>query len=233
MRLARLAPLAAVLVACRGDDGGPPRPPPPAYLLDAAPAPSDLPPEPPLPSDDAGTAFPQFDPASGYHLDDDEGSSITRQPNWVATRDRRMLALLLKSSPSGAIAAVDGKMVGRTPVYWEGPFTGREREFTFVLPGYSIARYRFVPTRDGFVHGRLVKVSDENDGGVPAIPPPIPVPAQDAERRRPAPPAPTQPRPIPALDAAPMTPLSPDAAPAAPPDTPDAAPPPHEPAKAP
>ena len=149
----------------------------PEYLVDAAPEP---------------TPLPAYDPASGYHLDDAEGGSAVRRPDRAAPRERRFLALMLKSTPSGAIAAVDGKVLGRTPLFWEGEFTGREREFTFVLPGYSMARYRFVPVRDGFVHGRLEKVaSDPGDAGVPAIPRPEPQPQPQAQPRpRPLPPPP-------------------------------------------
>jgi hypothetical protein len=217
MRLARLA-YVTLLAACTGDDDGEakrPPPPMPAYLIDAAPAPSEMPP--PL--------VPPFDPTE-YHLDDDEGLATGPRPTGVATRNRRTLALMLKSSPSGAVAAVDGKVVGRTPVYWEGTFDGREREFTFVLPGYSMARYRFVPTSDGFVHGRLNKVSEDGDGGVPEIPPPLPetppAPAAAPVERRRVPPTPTQPRPVApdASVAAPVTTpsaIAPDAGPAAPP----------------
>src|SRR5205085_914810 len=52
---------------------------------------------------------------------------------------RRTLEIMLRSSPSGADAAVDGELVGKTPVLWEGEFTGREREFTFTLPGHGVA----------------------------------------------------------------------------------------------
>jgi hypothetical protein len=196
VRCARL--VCFVLIAgCSGESGGEtkaPPPPMPAYLVDAAPEP-------------ARTPLPAYDPASGYHLDDAEGGTEARRPDRAAPRERRYLQLMLKSTPSGAIAAVDGKVLGRTPLFWEGEFTGREREFTFVLPGYSMARYRFVPVQDGFVHGRLEKVaSDLGDAGVPAIPTPEPV-------QRPVP----QPRPRP-------VPI--DAAPPPPPPAPDAAPPP-------
>lgn len=169
MHPARLAVVILVVVgACSGDDAGPPQAPPapaPAYVADAAPAP------------EPSTVLPTYDPASGYHLDDADQPSPLRRTERTAPRERRFLQLMLKSTPSGAIAAVDGKVVGRTPVYWEGEFTGREREFTFVLPGYSMARYRFVPLQDGFVHGRLERVaSDLGDGGVPAIPAPEPAP---------------------------------------------------------
>jgi len=68
------------------------------------------------------------------------------------------IELLLRSSPPGATAAVDGKRIGKTPVLWTGSPGRRVHEFTFVLPGYSMARYRFVPLRPGIVHGTLTKL---------------------------------------------------------------------------
>jgi len=214
------ARLAVVLVstlgigACSGDDddgaSAPPPPPPmPEYLIDAAPEPL---------AGEPATMMPSYDPASGYHLDDAEATAPggVRRSERAAPRERRILALMLKSTPSGATAAVDGKVVGRTPLLWEGEFTGREREFTFVLPGYSMARYRFVPIRDGFVHGRLHRVAiDIGDAGVPEIPVPAPAPAP-ATAPSPRP----RPRPVPPVDAALPAPLAPttpvvDAAPAA------------------
>jgi hypothetical protein len=82
-------------------------------------------------------------------------------------REPRIIQIMLASSPSGALAKVDGKVAGRTPTYWEGEFTGRERVFTFEMPGHTTATYRFVPIQNGFVHGKLEKVAD-TDGGVPA-----------------------------------------------------------------
>lgn len=42
---------------------------------------------------------------------------------------------------------------------------GRPHEFTFVLPGYAIARYRFIPVRDGIVHGTLSPLKAPPDAG--------------------------------------------------------------------
>lgn len=89
----------------------------------------------------------------GVHLDDD--SPATAPVVRTAPRVARHLELLLRSSPPGALAAVDGVTVGATPILWEGEFTGREREFTFTLAGHRVARYRFVPLSNGVVHGRL------------------------------------------------------------------------------
>lgn len=221
MPRARLA-FFALLAGCSGDDGGAepkaPPPPMPAYLIDAGPA----------PLAESPTVIPTYDPASGYHLDDAEGGSATRRTERAPPRERRILQLMLKSTPSGAIAAVDGKVLGRTPLFWEGEFTGREREFTFVLPGYSMARYRFVPVSDGFVHGRLEKVSsDVGDAGVPAIPAPEPARPVPETRTEPEPPPRPRTPPAPAVDAAvpvtmPSQVSAPDAAPAPAPSYSDA-----------
>ena len=214
MSRARLV-LVVVLAGCGGDDGAetkPPPPPMPGYLVDAA-------------AEATPTVLPSYDPASGYHLDDAEGGTAARRTERTAPRERRVLQLMLKSTPSGALAAVDGKVLGRTPLFWEGEFTGREREFTFVLPGYTMARYRFVPIKDGFVHGRLEKVSTDGDAGVPVIPSPPqpgdetysgPAPSSAAVvPERPPPRRPSAPPPGPAItpsDAGVVSPAPPPAA---------------------
>jgi hypothetical protein len=135
--------------ACSGKS----EPPPPATTT----------PPPPLVARDAGTTvISGFDPASGMHLDDD-GAGSTRP---AAPRDRagHSLQVTLRSTPSGAIAAVDGVQVGPTPTYWFGEADGREHEFTFVRSGYESARYRFVPVQSGLVHARLEPVADERVG---------------------------------------------------------------------
>jgi hypothetical protein len=216
MRSLCLVVLAIAAGCSGGDDGKDKAQPPPPYVFDA------------VPVIDAGIEVALPDPAAAYHLDDDVPAT-PRRADRGATRDRRFVQLLLASTPSGAIAAVDGKVIGRTPVYWEGEFTGRDREFTFVLPGYAIARYRFVPIQNGHVHGRLQKVTDIGDAGVPEIPEPAPpepppeVPTRSSAPRRSGPAAPATPSdPPPPTRTAPP----PDAAPAPPVDA--AAPPPRE-----
>jgi hypothetical protein len=129
------------------------------------------------------TTIGTVDP-SGVHIDDDSSTPAptVRNPPRVA----RHLEVLLRSTPPGALASVDGVAIGATPTLWEGEFTGREREFTFALAGHRVARYRFVPLNNGVVHGRL----EENElvpgmlGGPPFVqlntPPPAraPVPAK-------------------------------------------------------
>ncbi|MEZ4365494.1 MAG: hypothetical protein R2939_04290 [Kofleriaceae bacterium] len=169
MSLARVAPiLAGVVLASCGDPETPPAPTPP-------PAPASAQGVITTTIDGGITELPSFDPSAG-HLDDDDlpPTTSSRRP---VTRDRRTLEVVLRSTPLGATAAVDGVVIGRTPTYWEGEFTGREREFTFVLAGHAMARYRFVPTQSGIVHARLTKIElTPRDAGVPEIPQPAPAP---------------------------------------------------------
>ena len=88
-----------------------------------------------------------------------------RPPMRPKKKQQPVIQLTLRSTPPGAIASIDGVKVGRTPAFWEGT-GGVPREFTFVLPGYKIARYRFVPITTGFVHGELHKLTASSDAGV-------------------------------------------------------------------
>lgn len=193
--MSRAAVALGVLAACSGggdDDKRLPPPPAPTTLV----APPDAPP--------AGTTrLPTFDPAAGLHLDD--GEPTAGRSTGPATRSRRTLEILLRSTPSGALVFVDGQALGRTPTYWEGEFTGREREFAFVLPGHVNGRYRFVPITNGIVHARL----DPLAPGSPLVPylPPAP-PAPAAGRKPTFPDA----RPAPPDASAPVDGTMPDAA---------------------
>jgi len=85
----------------------------------------------------------------------------------LRNRPSRPIDVILKSSPTGATAAVDGVVVGRTPAYWYGESDGHEHEFTFVLPGHASGRYRFVPIQSGTVHAKLDAITDDlPDAGV-------------------------------------------------------------------
>lgn len=144
-----LAVASAVLVACGNDaDDEANRPAPvkaAAPLVDAG-------------TPDA-TAVVEPEPPGGFHLDPIEDDSPPGKPDVRSPqRENRPIQITLRSSPPGAMAAIDGKLIGRTPAFWEGEFTGKPHEFTFVLPGYAMARYRFVPVTDGVVHGRLTKL---------------------------------------------------------------------------
>lgn len=91
-----------------------------------------------------------------------------RAPARQAQRGR-LIEVVLRSSPPGATAAVDGKPIGPTPVYWAGEADGRAREFTFALGGYAPARYRFVPITSGVVHARLEVLADEAEPGAAPV----------------------------------------------------------------
>jgi hypothetical protein len=208
--------VAAILVlagcaACFGGDDGDraaaPAPPPTVIApIDAAPG---------------ITQLPTFDPGAGLHLDEAGDPELPPlRTGSSLTRSRRTVEILLRSSPPGALALVDGEQIGKTPTYWEGEFTGREREFTFVLPGYALARYRFVPIANGIVHARLDAVL----GSGPLPFPPIP---EKEKPRRPAGARPAPPPPPTPADAVPAPAATPDAGGA---PAPDAAPPrPREP----
>ena len=154
--------LTAAVVACGGcggDKGGDTRPPPAprtALAVDAGVA-----------VDGGITVLPTYDPAAGFALDPDPQP---RASGRAGARDRRPVQLLLRSTPVGAIAAVDGVRLGATPVVWDGD-GGVPHEFTFVLAGHTLARYRFVPVTNGVVHGRLLKIT--TDGVTPDIPAPV------------------------------------------------------------
>jgi hypothetical protein len=191
-----LAIAACLVLASCGSKGDPA---PPALAIDAGSGPA-------APAAAHGvTELPAYDPDAGMHLDRDEREPPVTPVARPRGRGGRVLGIILRSVPSGALAAVDGQPVGPTPAYWEGEFTGGEREFTFTLAGYAVARYRFVPITGGVVYGHLEPIAV----GEPAVVAPLP---------RPAP----APAPAPALSAPPL-PAAPDAPPPPPPPI-DAAP---------
>lgn len=173
----------AVLTACGGGGGGAADPPPPttALTVDAGP-PQPPPPEPGI------TTTPRYDPRDGYHLDPDPVSPTAS--GGASRRARPVVSLLLRSTPVGAIAAVDGQNLGPTPVLWEGE-SGRAHDFTFRLPGHALARYKFVPITSGVVHGTLVRVTYEAAEGMPAgVAPAAPTGGKPAQPAQPAAPVP-------------------------------------------
>lgn len=169
-----LAGLAAVSIAavssCGLDDDAPL-----AARSTAPTAPPDEPETPPPPSLDAARQPSESQPApassSGepdYHLDPDPVSSAPlARPR---ARRARNVELVLRSTPAGAAAAVDGQPIGKTPTFWIGTTDGRPREFTFALPGYAVARYRFVPATNGVVHATLRQLVTLPPDGGPAQP---------------------------------------------------------------
>jgi len=154
-------------------------------------------------------------------------------PSFVNTPKRpgRPIEIILRSTPSGARVAVDGVELGVTPTMWMGE-TGAPHEFTFVLAGHALARYRFVPVASGLVHPRLEPVAEPVNAPRPPPPqmvapqpapstvmqpePPLSAPPSDAPTApNPKEPGPTAPGPMPPM-AAPSPPVTP--APAMPPD---------------
>ncbi len=110
-----------------------------------------------------------YDPTSGLHLDDD-GAGTPVNPTRRTHRAGTAIGIMLKSTPPGAVAAVDGVQQGKAPVYWSGEADGREHEFTFVLRGHAVARYRFVPIASGVVHATLEPVAAYHlDGGLAPV----------------------------------------------------------------
>jgi hypothetical protein len=195
-------------------------------------------------------ALPAAPPAEGSHSETsaagDRAVEETGEPGTSPRPDRpaagpaparltpgrpaRPIDIVLRSSPPGATAAVDGVPIGPTPAYWSGDANGREREFTFVLPGYAFARYRFVPITSGVVHARLELLTNDPDAGVPPemmrapdapATAPSPSPSHDGQSLPAAPSAPS------VAPAAPAAPPAPDHAPASPnsaPASPNSAP---------
>jgi hypothetical protein len=215
----RRAPAAviAVLAACNGGSStstsassGAPAPPPTLVTpVDAAPP-------------DGTTTLPDTDP--NLHLDPYDNVDVTESseagPVQPRAKSRRILEILLRSTPPGATAIVDGRVIGTTPTYWEGEFTGHEREFTFVLPGHTLARYRFVPIQNGIVHARLTPVLSDVPGATPPLVlPQLPKLAPDQPRKPAA--SPPDAAPAPELDAAAAADAAPTTLPP-PPAPPDA-----------
>jgi hypothetical protein len=135
-------------------------------------------PEPARPiAGDAGVPIarptPGYEP-SGMHLDDDTGARVAQAS--LTPHAAHPIDVTLRSTPTGARAIVDGTFVGTTPAFWSGEADGHEHEFTFVLEGHALARYRFVPVASGVVHARLEPIADEADAGVPELTPPAVVP---------------------------------------------------------
>jgi hypothetical protein len=173
----RSAVLLVVALGCSSDPPAPVAPPP---------APRDA-------GVDGITEIGSVEPGA---LDGDPRSPRTPQARFK-NRPPRPIDIMLRSTPPGAMAAVDGVQVGYTPAYWYGESDGREHEFTFVRANHAVARYRFVPIQSGTVHVRLepVAAAPLGDAGAgedmalpppePAVPPPATVLAPDASPLQP------------------------------------------------
>lgn len=129
---------------------------------------------------DEAARVPGAEPSSEFHLDNPDvayGRPSRRAARAPARPAPAHIHMILRSTPPGAVAAVDGSVVGHTPAYWEGEANGKPREVTFVLPGHAMARYRFIPVTSGTIHGRLEKLRVElPDAGPPPGPGEIPIP---------------------------------------------------------
>ncbi|MCW5805483.1 MAG: hypothetical protein KIT31_24145 [Deltaproteobacteria bacterium] len=122
----------------------------------------------------APATAPQKGPTDAAVADADPaaGAGEVARPPWPKGAARaRPIEVLLKSSPPGAFAYVDGYALGKTPTYWPGDHDGQEHVFEFALKGHATARYRFIPVTNGVVHGRLEPLSEGvRDAGVPMAP---------------------------------------------------------------
>ena len=152
------AALCLALVTACSSKSEPPHPAPPAEAVESRAGHGNA-------AAGEGSAEPGGEPPSGTRADQEAPG---RPPARGPARVSRPIDIILRSSPPGATAAVDGVPIGATPTYWAGDANGREHEFTFVLPGYAFARYRFVPITSGVVHARLEVIADDTDAGVPA-----------------------------------------------------------------
>lgn len=159
MRASRiLCPIAAAFLltfaACATSDEGSEATPASAQPSAAIPADAAAPVEPP-PS--AITVAPE----SGTHLDGALG--YKPRGHSMPTIKGKVVELVLRSTPPGATASIDGKEIGVTPTFWSGAADQRAHEFTFVKAGHSMARYRFVATHSGVVHGNLAKLQTSDE----------------------------------------------------------------------
>jgi hypothetical protein len=117
----------------------------------------------------ASGALPEA-PLTGTHLDSAVSTyrpSAAYQPRPPLPRKAtgKTIELVLRSTPSGAIASIDGKAIGSTPTFWQGIADGHPHEYTFTKEGYSMARYRFVAIQSGVVHSSLsaLVINDESE----------------------------------------------------------------------
>ncbi|MBL4635201.1 MAG: PEGA domain-containing protein [Kofleriaceae bacterium] len=95
-------------------------------------------------------------PETGTHLDG-SGNYTPLIPKTSRGKEPKgtTIDLILRSSPPGATASIDGKVIGVTPTFWSGQAGHKNHDFTFVKEGYSMARYRFVAVKSGVVHASL------------------------------------------------------------------------------
>lgn len=100
---------------------------------------------------------PSTPPQTGTHLDS-AGSKYTplaKSGSATQATSGQSVQLILRSTPPGATASIDGRVIGVTPTFWSGVTGHVSHEFTFVKKGYSMSRYRFVAVQSGVVHASL------------------------------------------------------------------------------
>jgi hypothetical protein len=84
-------------------------------------------------------------------------------PRMSAAKPR--LQITLRSSPAGASASVDGRLIGTTPVRWVVEDDGKDHLFEFVLSGFAPWKLRFSPSRDGVIHATMEPTLVAPDAG--------------------------------------------------------------------
>jgi hypothetical protein len=109
------------------------------------------------PAAQATTAAPGATGLPGPVGAESEPSGAGASPATAPTRPppKPKLQIQLRSTPSGAEASVDGIPRGKTPTMVELDDDRVEHDFTFVLPGYAMERYRTAPIKSGVIHARL------------------------------------------------------------------------------
>jgi hypothetical protein len=110
---------------------------------------------------DPPPSAPDAAPRADAHVE----AAAPGTPWFGSSGPKRPIEIFLRSTPPGAIAAVDGRVIGPTPTFWRGATSDRPREFTFVLDDHAMARYRFVATTSGVVHATLEPLMDGADAG--------------------------------------------------------------------
>jgi hypothetical protein len=136
-----------------------------------------------------------------------EETPFATTPRSNQKRPGRPIEIILRSTPSGAKVAVDGIEIGVTPTIWLGE-TGAPHDFTFVLEGHALARYRFVPVASGLVHPRLEPVAEQrtNQKPPPQMIAPQPVPPPSVVEPAPPTVTPDAAVPVPPTEPPPATP---------------------------
>lgn len=106
--------------------------------------------------------------ADGVPDADSRGDARALVPAIIASAQpvrRKAFEVWLRSTPPGALAAVDGRPVGQTPVKASVVLDKRAHDFTFTLSGYAMTRYKVRVLKSGVVHGMLRPLPVEADAG--------------------------------------------------------------------